>query len=420
MIKSNVFHKIPISTPFVSRTPKFKPNYGMFLDATAVPRHFTVRDTIKHVIGLQKEKDPFYVVHLSNVESQHERWTQNLPNVHPHYAIKSNPDRRIIQTLHSLGAKFDCASQKEIQDVLAITKDPKKIIFANPIKMPHHLEYAAAVGVDRVTADNVSELEKLRFFHKNAKILIRMKPDDSKSICRFSTKFGATIEEAVAMLDYARKYNLDIIGTSFHVGSGCQSAETYSAILRDCAEIFSMGSDLGFHMHLLNIGGGFPGLSSGHQGDSFEAMSVVISDAVGRMFSQVKDLEVIGEPGRFFSEGAASLVTSVVGKKEFDSEGKTGFKYYIDEGVYGGFNCIVFDHSHPVLEIVKPRLNSATHHSIVFGPTCDSMDKIGEFEMPELFVGDKLFVESFGAYTSTSSSAFNGFKNMRRYYVYKD
>ena len=182
MIKGNVLNKIPNYNPFISRTPKFKPNFGMFLDAMAVPKHFTMRDTIKHVIGINKEKDPFYIVHLSNVESQYERWVQNFPGVHPHYAIKSNPDRRIIQTLNSLGSKFDCASQKEISDVLSITKDPKKIIFANPFKIPHQLEYAASVGVDRVTADNVSELEKLRFFNKNAKILIRMKPDDSRSI----------------------------------------------------------------------------------------------------------------------------------------------------------------------------------------------------------------------------------------------
>lgn len=419
MIKGHVFQKIPTSAPLLPRTPKFRPNFGQFADALAVPKSYSVRDTIKHVLSLSKEKEPFYIVNLSNVESQFERWTHNLPGVHPHYAIKSNPDRRIIQTLHALGSKFDCASQKEIQEVLSITKDPSKIIFANPFKVPHQLEYAASVGVDRVTADNVSELEKLRFYHKNAKVLIRMKPDDSKSICRFSTKFGATIPEAEEMLAYAKRYHLDVVGVSFHVGSGCQSAQTYADVLSDCEHVFRQGAALGLHLNLIDIGGGFPGLGD-HSGDSFETMSDLITGHIRQRFSHVPDLEVIGEPGRFFSGGAATLVTTVIGKKAAEVEGAPGFKYYIDEGVYGAFNCLIFDHWVPKLELLKPSPEAPAAPSVVFGPTCDSMDKVGEFQLPELFVGDKLFVDNFGAYTSTSSTGFNGFKNSKRFYVYKE
>lgn len=413
-----MFNKIPFSPSVLPRTPKFRPFSAPFADAMALPQSFTVRETINHLLGISKEKEPFFVVNLSNLASQFERWTRNLPGVTPHYAIKSNPDRRIIQTLHSLGSKFDCASQKEIQEVLSITKDPSKIIFANPYKIPHQLEYAASVGVERVTADNVSELEKLRFFHRNAKVLIRLKPDDSNSICRFSTKFGATLSEAQEMLVYAKRHGLDIVGTCFHVGSGCQSAQTYADILCDSAQVFQEGSALGLNMHVLDIGGGFPGLSE-HSGDSFEAMSDTILSSVRAQFANVPDLEVIGEPGRFFSSGAGTLVTTVIGKRAADIDGVAGYKYYIDEGVYGAFNCLIFDHARPKLELLKPRGTEATP-SIVFGPTCDSIDKIGEFRLPELFIGDKLFVDNFGSYTSTSSSSFNGFKNSRRFYVYNE
>lgn len=418
MIKSHVLNKIPTSPSVLPRTPRFRPFVGTFSDAVAVPQSFTVRDTINHLLGVSKEREPFFVVNLSNLASQFERWTRNLPGVQPHYAIKSNPDRRILQTLHSLGSKFDCASQKEIQEVLSITKDPSKIIFANPYKIPHQLEYAASVGVDRVTADNVTELEKIRFFHRNAKVLLRLKPDDSKSICQFSTKFGATLPEALEMLAYAKRFGLEVAGICFHVGSGCQSAETYADVLRDAAEVFREGAALGLHLNVVDIGGGFPGLSA-HSGDSFETMSETILSSVRSQFANVPDLEIIGEPGRFFSAGAGTLVTTVIGKKACEIDGVAGHKYYIDEGVYGAFNCLIFDHSHPKLELLKPRSDEVSP-SIVFGPTCDSMDKIGEFQLPELFIGDKLFVDNFGAYTSTSSSSFNGFKNSRRFYVYNE
>jgi len=327
------------------------------LDSIAVPRKYRVQETIAHIIETHQERNPFYVVHLDNLEYQFERWMKLLPNVKPFYAIKSNPDRNILKVLREFGTGFDCASQKEIEEVLALGVSSKNIIFANPVKQVAHLEFAACVGVEVVTADSTSELVKIAQHHPEAKVLIRLKPDDSQSICKFSCKFGASEEEAREMIGLAARLGVNVIGTSFHVGSGCQSAQTFVDIIKTCSQIFKF---------------------------------------------------------------AFSLVTSVVGKKHFKTDsGEKGFKYYIDEGVYGGFNCIIFDHYSPPLEILNPRENADRYDSTVFGPTCDSMDKIGEMRLPELEIGDRLFVESFGAYTSTSSSVFNGFGNLRRYYTYK-
>ena len=419
MIRNNGIARILSKNFSQIRNAKSKPLSVPALETPSVPKDCSIRETIAHVLSNYNEKSSFYLVHLQKVVSQFERWNLNLPTILPHYAVKSNPDRRIIQTLSSLGANFDCASMKEIQDVLSITKDPKRIVFAHPFKIPHHLEYAATVGVNRMTADNVSELEKIRFFHKNAKIQIRMKPDDSNSLCKFSAKFGATIEEAFEMLDYAKRNNMEVVGTSFHVGSGCQSSSAFSIVLEDCAAVFTRGIEMGFPMTVLNIGGGFPGLG-GSSGDSFEQMAEVISESLKTKFGHFKDLELMAEPGRYFSSGAFTLVTNVFGKKEYCENDVRGFKYYLDEGVYGAFNCIIFDHVKFDLEILKPRIESKTFNSVVWGPTCDSMDKVGEWEMPELFVGDTLFVQNFGAYTSASGTEFNGFKNTSRYYLSSD
>lgn len=415
MSKSHVFNKLSSRIPS-ARVPVSRPIAGQFRDAIAVPSSLSTREMLQSILSVSQEKEPFFVVNLSKVVSQFQRWNACLPGVKPHYAIKSNPDRRILQTLNSLGSNFDCASQKEIQEVLSITKDPSRIIFANPYKIPYQLEYAASVGVERVTADNVSELEKLAFFHPRAKILIRLKPDDSKSLCQFSSKFGATLQEAQEMLQYAKVHDLSVVGVSFHVGSGCQSAQTYADILRDSAHVFRSAADLGLHLNVVDIGGGFPGLSQ-TSGDSFEVMGQTILSSIQEHFAGCDDLEVIGEPGRFFSAGSSSLLMTVIGKKACEVNGAPGFKYYVDEGVYGAFNCLIFDHVTPKLELLTPR-STPDQPSVVFGPTCDSIDKLGEFQLPELFVGDKIFVENFGAYTTASSSAFNGFQNTRRFYVH--
>jgi hypothetical protein len=56
--------------------------------------------------------------------------------------------------------------------------------------------------------------------------------------------------------------------------------------------------------------------------------------------------------------------------------------------------------------------------SRLFGPTCDSIDLIADnIMLPELAIGEWVYVENFGAYTVSASSGFNGFKtNIFKYY----
>ena len=58
--------------------------------------------------------DSFFVANIRAVHQRHQLWTEALPNVEPFYAVKSNPDKRLMSVLHSLGCGFDCASQNEM------------------------------------------------------------------------------------------------------------------------------------------------------------------------------------------------------------------------------------------------------------------------------------------------------------------
>ena len=52
----------------------------------------------------------------------------------------------------------------------------------------------------------------------------------------------------------------------------------------------------------------------------------------------------------------------------------------------------------------------------LFGPTLDSVDKLGEKLLPELNVGDWIYVKEIGAYSSACCTAFNGFPKAKAYY----
>lgn len=101
---------------------------------------------------------------------------------------------------------------------------------------------------------------------------------------------------------------------------------------------------------------------------------------------------------------------------------------YINEGVYGAFNCIMFDHQKVT---PKPLCLDGSFHfpskldlapASVWGPTCDSIDLVcPNTLLPKaLRTGDWLGFDAMGAYTICAASQFNGFKLSRVVYTTGD
>ena len=267
----------------------------------------------------------FFVADLGQVYIQHERWKKCLPDIEPHYgarptiggtleanmfsAIKCNPDPYILRLLASLGAGFDCASAGEINQVLSIGGiDPSRIIFANPCKAASFIRSAAKAGVDKMTFDNMDELYKIARVHPGAKLIIRILADDSKSICRFGIKFGAPLDAVPALLSKAKELNLDVIGVSFHVGSGCYDPSVYADAIRRARVAFDIGRDAGYDFNLLDVGGGF-------EDALFERAAAVLANAIDLHFPDRRNLRMISEPGRFYVSSAFSLAANIIARR---------------------------------------------------------------------------------------------------------
>ena len=369
------------------------------------------------------EDDAFFIVDIGELTTSYFKWTELLPNVKPYYAMKCNPDQVILEALSQLGCNFDCASEDEIKKVLAINADPSRIIFANPCKTVSHIRFAQLNNVNTMTFDCEEELRKIKINHPNSKLILRLAVDDSQSVCKFNVKFGCPLEKVSDMLKLAKNLQLDIIGFSFHVGSGCLSSEVFYEALRSCRHSTNIAVRMGFHISIIDLGGGFPGKQ---KVVGFEEIAQRINEGLRDFFhGELANgiIEVIAEPGRYFAEKTQTLVLNVIGKKEIHhrTKGSTSFVYYLNDGIYGSFNCIYFDHSLPKLIPFNKSWDEKLYRSTVFGPTCDSMDIIAEAVLlPELFIGEWVYVKDFGAYTSASSSAFNGFKTRKFKYIFRE
>lgn len=364
----------------------------------------------------------FYIVDLSKIIQQYYKWNEHLPNIKPHYAIKCNPNNVIIELLAKLGCNFDCASRDEISQVLSRGVSPDRIIFANPVKASNQIKYARQEDIDLLTFDSISELYKIKLYHPKANLLVRIKIDDSNSLCRFGSKFGTSFDELESIFSIAKASDINIIGVSFHVGSNCYSLDSYSKAISDSRNVFDLAQKHGFKFRMLDIGGGFP---ANDEKLPFEEIAKMIQESIDKCFTSngYPQLEVIAEPGRYMVSTSHTLVLNVIGKKEsIDRETKEKtFKYYLNDGVYGSYNCIHFDYAKPNIYPYNER-DGKLYKSVVFGPTCDSMDTISkDCSLPDLAIGEWVYSENMGAYTISSSSAnFNGFKPARCYYCITD
>ncbi|KAJ2222722.1 Ornithine decarboxylase [Coemansia sp. RSA 485] len=385
--------------------------------------HGSVRQALRVAVAQPDAEDAFFVADLGEVQRQFAQWTQLLPRVQPFFAVKCNPDPLVVKLLARLGAGFDCASKAELQQALREGVAPHNIIYAHPCKPASHVRFARASGVEMMTFDNADELVKMQQLYPGAKAVLRILTDDSGALCQLGLKFGAAPESTLELLRTAQRLGVDVIGVSFHVGSGCQSEDAFSDAVKRARCVFDQAASLGMDMTLLDVGGGFPGRGD-QSGLAFADVASVLGAAVDRYFpvSHYAHVRVIAEPGRYFVASAFSLAVNVVARRCVDRDDGPAFMYYVNDGVYGSFNCIMFDHQHPTPRVLtcggqlvdapaKAASAVSGFESSVWGPTCDSIDCIvPSGRLPELQVGDWLVFDGMGAYTICAASRFNGFK----------
>lgn len=377
----------------------------------------------EHFINKFTTNDPFFIVNLDEIINKLEQWKTNLPKVKPFYAIKCNPDMKIIKLLGDHDVNFDCASKEEIKKIMSLGFDTSRIIYANPCKSPEFIKFAKNNNIKYMTFDSEEELKKIKINHPESDLIIRIKVDDHGSVCKFSSKFGCSKEHAIELLKISNELNLNVVGVSFHVGSNCKSLGYFENAIKESSEIFKLAYKLyNIKMNILDIGGGFPGTDNFDNAPTFEKLAVEINDALDKYFSDIDSLQIIAEPGRYFATSSHILLVNIIGIK-FDPDLEE-IKYTINDGVYGSFNCIIYDHVEPNINIVKKTKNNLPqrlYKTTIFGPTCDSMDTITKTAiMPKLNIGDWCYVENFGAYTKAASSNFNGFENPKSYYYQFD
>lgn len=354
--------------------------------------------------------DSFYIIDIGQIVRKINEWKEHLPMVQPFYAMKCNPDDAIIVALSTLGVSFDSASMNEIKKILSYDIESDRIIYANPCKSESHIKYAKDNNVKMMTVDNEEELIKIKNIFPDAHIIVRLKIDDPTAQCPLGFKYGATVEEIHDILAKAKELQLDIRGVSFHAGSGIRNPEIYASAIETSAKIINDAKLYGFNMKLLDIGGGYTD-------STFTSIAKIVKESITKFVPF--HIEIISEPGRFIVSSGLTLATRIFSKR-YNKKDNSYF-YYVGDGLYGSFNCLMYDHVIAYPKILKTPESNELFNTTIFGNTCDALDCICEnIKLPNLEIGDWLYFNDFGAYTVASASNFNGFDKPDVYYIYSD
>ena len=324
--------------------------------------------------------------------------------------MKANPAPAILETLADRGACFDVASAGEIKTLGVLGVDGGRMIYANPVKDRRGLAAARDYGVKRMTFDDASEIPKIAEYVPDAEVLVRIAVHNKRALVDLNTKFGAHPQDAIPLLLQAKAAGLKPIGICFHVGSQSLSTAAYEEALLFVHGLFDEAKAAGLTLTDLDIGGGFPVPDESGLAVDVAAMMETIDRQIARLFAGVN---VCCEPGRFLPGTAANFVATVIGTKD-----RAGHPWYIlDDGIYGAFTGLLFDHWHyPLYTFAQGKKEKCT----IAGPTCDGIDVLYEdYETPRLHIGDHVLATDIGAYTSVSATRFNGF-DIAPTYIYEE
>jgi ornithine decarboxylase len=354
-------------------------------------------------IRANRPEQPVLFISPAVLQATARRFIDGFPGLVT-YAVKSNPEEVVIENLAAAGVRgFDVASPFEIRLIKRLCPEAA-MHYNNPVRSRSEIAVAVENGVLSYSVDSASELAKLIELvpATGTEITVRFKLPVDGAAYNFGAKFGATVELATDLLAKVAAAGF-IPSLTFHPGTQCVDPQAWEHYIRAAGRI---AEGAGVRIARLNVGGGFPSHRKTAEAPQLEAIFALIDRVTGETFGFDRPA-LVCEPGRGLVADAFAVAAPVKAVRD-------GVHVFLNDGVYGSLFELpimgVIDRTAVIAPSGLPR-QSAVRDFIVFGPTCDSIDRLpGELSLPaDITEGDCLLFWGVGAYSTVTNTRFNGF-----------
>ena len=353
---------------------------------------------------------PCYVYSKRAIELNYSAYVAALGD-YPHlvcYAVKSNSNIAVLQTLAALGAGFDIVSIGELERVLMAGGDSSKVVFSGLAKTADEMSRALEAGIHCFNVESESELVLLNAIAAslsvNAPVSIRVNPDvDAKTHPYISTglkedKFGIDIDQALGVYERAAQMdNIDLIGVDCHIGSQLTEVKPFLDAMARLLILVDQLTERDIPLAHIDIGGG---LGVRYQNEQTLSVGDYMAELLPLLAQRNETL--ILEPGRSITANAGVLLTRVQYLKSNDHKN------------FAIVNAAMNDMLRPSLyqawmDIQPISIHSDSEEKIydVVGPVCESGDFLGKDRTLSISEGDYLCLFSAGSYGFVMSSNYN-------------
>lgn len=325
-----------------------------------------------------------------------------------YFAVKANPNPRVMEVMQGMGFGFDCSSVAELKLSRALGVKGESIMFTSNNTSQVDFEGAAADGGCILNLDDISLVDKVPEMPEL--ICFRYNPGERRTGndiigTPVEAKYGVThdqLPEAYrkAMARGATRFGLHTMLASNELNYSYM-VETTRALL-ELVEWLS--AELGISFEFINIGGGL-GIPyrPGEAALDIDAMAAEVT----QLFTDFKARhgyapKLYMESGRYFAGPFGTLVTTAINRKEI-------YRTYVGvdacmsalmrPGMYGAYH-----------HITVPGKESAEQEVVdVAGSLCENNDKFAiQRSLPKVEDGDILFIHDSGAHGHSMGFNYNG------------
>ena len=324
------------------------------------------------------------------------------------YAVKSNSNIAVLQTLAKLGAGFDIVSVGELERVLMAGGDPAKVVYSGVAKTAEEMRRALKVGIHCFNVESESELRLLNKTaaetNQLAPVSLRVNPDvDAKTHPYISTglkenKFGIDISRAQEVYQQAAQMeNISVVGVDCHIGSQLTDITPFIEAMEHLLVLVDRLAELGIKLKHIDIGGG---LGVRYQNETVPSLASYMQALEPLLKDRSETL--VMEPGRSITANAGILLTQVQVIK------KNGDKNFaiVDAAMNDMLRPALYD-AWMDINAVEVITDSEEADYDVVGPVCETGDFLAKDRTLAITEGDYLYLSSAGAYGFTMSSNYN-------------
>lgn len=330
---------------------------------------------------------------------------------HPHlvcYAVKANSNLAVLDVLARLGSGFDIVSIGELERVIKVGGNPRKIVFSGVGKRADEIQRALEREIRCFNVESEAELERISQIATGmgveAPIALRVNPDvDAQTHPYISTglkenKFGIPIDAAVALYEKAARLpGLKISGIDCHIGSQLTELSPFLDALDRVLLLVDRLAELGIVIDHLDIGGG---LGVPYQAETPPSPAEYAQALSSRL--QDKPYEIFMEPGRAIAANAGILLTRVEYLKPTEEKDFA----IVDAAMNDLIRPALYQSWQEIVPVDSSRQGRDGRYDIV-GPVCETGDFLGKDRELSLRPGDLLAVRSAGAYGFVMASNYN-------------